>query len=106
MTPDIFELIKNYGVVGLLFAWFIYLYFKDIKNNKMSAMKNVTRDDIFNEMVKELKLQNENHLDHIQNGIIDGFKNMNDCQNSGTKEIVSAINAMHLDVIRELKNKK
>lgn len=39
---EIYELLGNYGAVGILFAWFIYQYFKE--RSKADTLKNANAD--------------------------------------------------------------
>lgn len=54
-------------------------------------------------ILDELKVQNENHLEHLQVSVGEGFNRMIECQNIACKEIVQAINNLHIDLIKELR---
>ena len=64
MNQQLFSLIGNYGAVGLLFAWFIYQYFKE--RGKADTLKNANQDrkTDTDEVAKDLS---NSHLIDISN---------------------------------------
>jgi hypothetical protein len=72
---EIFSLLGDYGVVALLFAWFIYQFFKD--KAKSDTLKNVNKDrkTDTDEVARQLNNEQEVCLAVIKEKIFNYEKN-------------------------------
>ncbi len=67
---------------------------------------SVVPDHTTTDVVSELKLMNSNHLSHIEGAIREGAEKSVAAINSGNTAVIKAITDMHLDIVKELGNKK
>lgn len=95
---EILKGIGDYGAIAIIFAWFIYWYFKNTREKKepFNGMSKLILD--------EMKKQNENHLEHIQSGINEGFSQMRDCQERQTTRLCEKLDILIM-AIGELKGR-
>ncbi len=80
------EQILQLGAVAVLFAIAIREFFAYLK-----AKKNGEADKTNRELLSELKLLNENHLNSIQKAITDGNRDIVEAVNNGNLRIVEKL---------------
>jgi hypothetical protein len=92
---DLTQYIELGGIAGL-FALFIVQYFQYAKQKK-DPMNGTGKM-----ILQELQTQNNNHLEHIEDGINDGFKNMGNKQDNCANRICEKLDTLIIAIV-ELK---